>query len=512
MIDQKKQAVETFSKFGKAFQEKLVKVILFDRAFANQMEEVLDVKYLELKYLQAFTQMVFEYKEKYGTHPTLSIMASVVRTEMEEYSEVLQKQVRDFLVRVKTSEEANEDEEYVKEKSLEFCKKQKLKEAILTSVELLQKSSYEEIAKVVNDAMLLGTSNDCGHDYIEDFEERYSVRSRDPLTTGWGEIDSITRGGLGKRELGVVIASTGSGKSMAMVHLGSRALILGKTVVHYTLELADTTVAQRYDSCITQVPLGSLMKYKDEIKEKVLQVSGQLIVKEYPTKSASVKTLESHLEKLIQRGTKPDMIIVDYADLLRPASSGYRMQELRHSLEGIYESLRAVAQKYDCPVWTCSQTNRSGINADVITMESISEAFNKCFVADFICSVARTKEDKLDDTGRMFVAKNRNGIDGVVFPMEIDLSKVHMHVLPEDGDYRLRQINVTTKKEQEEKLRNKYKKFLSKKGTTDNMKNEDKSNTSEKPYIGDMTKSEFRQSLRDLKNKIDQEKAGEKQT
>ena len=204
------------------------------------------------------------------------------------------------------------------------------------------------------------------------------------------------------------------------------------------------------------------------------------------------------------------MIIVDYADLLRPASSGYKMQELRHSLEGIYESLRAVAQKYDCPVWTCSQTNRSGINADVITMESISEAFNKCFVADFICSIARTKEDKLDDTGRMFVAKNRNGIDGVVFPMEIDLSKVHMHVLPEDGDYRLRQINVTTKKEQEEKLRNKYKEFTSKRQTNQNMKNSDKSNTSEKPYIGDMTKSEFRQGLRDLKNKLDQEKlAGE---
>jgi replicative DNA helicase len=503
------QTAETFSKFGKSFQEKLVKIILFDRVFANQMEEVLDNKYLELKYLQVFTQLVFDYKQNYGTHPTLSIMASVVRTEMEDYSDVIQRQVREYLVRIKTAEGADEEEGYVKEKSLEFCKKQKLKEAILESVDLLQKSSYDDIAKVINDAMLLGSSNDFGHEYIEDFEERYTIQSRNPITTGWGEIDEIVRGGLGKRELGVVIAATGSGKSMAMVHLGSRALVLGKTVVHYTLELADTTVAQRYDSCITQVPLGKLFNYKDEVKEKIINVEGKLIVKEYPTKSASVKTLESHLEKLRQKGVEPDMIIVDYADLLRPAANGFKSQELRHSLEGIYESLRALAQKYDCPVWTCSQTNRSGINADVITMESISEAFNKCFVADFICSIARTKEDKMDNSGRMFVAKNRNGIDGVVFPMEIDLSKVHMHVLPPDDGYQLRQVIVTTKKEQEEKLRNKYKEFASKRQTNKNMKNSDKSNTSEKPYVGDMTKNEFRQGLRDLKNKIDQEKTGE---
>ncbi len=496
------QATETFSKFGKSFQEKLVKILLFDRVFANQMEEVLDNKYLELKYLQAFTQLVFDYKEKYGTHPTLAIMAAVVRTEMEDYSSVIQRQVREYLVRIKTGEGAEEEEGYIREKALEFCKKQKLKEAILESVDLLQKSSYEEIAKVINNAMLLGSSNDFGHEYIEDFEERYTVQARDPVTTGWEEIDQILRGGLGKKELGVVIASTGSGKSMAMVHLGSRALVMGKTVVHYTLELADTTVAQRYDSCITQVPLGKLFLYKDEVKEKIVHVEGKLIVKEYPTKSASVKTLESHLEKLRQKGINPDMVIVDYADLLRPSSNGFRAQELRHSLEGIYESLRALAQKYDCPVWTCSQTNRSGINADVITMEAISEAFNKCFVADFICSIARTKEDKMDDAGRMFVAKNRNGIDGVVFPMEIDLSKVHMHVQPPDEGYQLRQVMVTTKKDQEEKLRHKYKKFLSNKGGKKSKDESEPEMTPEPKTLATMNRGEVRDALRDLKEEL----------
>jgi hypothetical protein len=125
------------------------------------------------------------------------------------------------------------------------------------------------------------------------------------------------------------------------------------------------------------------------------------------------------------------MIIVDYADLLKPVKA---YGEKRHDLEGIYEELRSIAQTYECPVWTCSQTNRGGLNAEVITMESISEAFNKCFVADFIFSLSRTAQDKQANTGRFFVAKNRNGPDGLVFPIFMDTSNVSIKVLEKSED------------------------------------------------------------------------------
>jgi replicative DNA helicase len=129
-----------------------------------------------------------------------------------------------------------------------------------------------------------------------------------------------------------------------------------------------------------------------------------------------------------QRGISIDMIIVDYADLLKPFN--FRKNgEKRHDLESIYEELRGLAQVYECPIWTASQTNRSGLNAEVITMESISEAFNKCFVADFIFSVSRTVEDKKLNKGRIFVAKNRNGPDGLVYPIKMDTSNVSIKVL-----------------------------------------------------------------------------------
>ena len=121
------------------------------------------------------------------------------------------------------------------------------------------------------------------------------------------------------------------------------------------------------------------------------------------------------------------MIIVDYADLLRSVT---HYKEKRNELESIYEGLRGIAQEFSCPIWTASQTNRSGLSAEVITMEQISEAFNKCFVADFIFSVSRTIEDKQNNLGKIFIAKNRNGPDGMVFPIFMDTSNVNIKILP----------------------------------------------------------------------------------
>ncbi len=458
------EEVVTFSKFGKSFQEKLAFCILNDKSFSDQMSEVLNIEHLETKYLQALVGLIFDYKRQYEVHPTFTIIVSIVRTEMDDYSDVVRSQVKDYLSRIHTGTVNGEDSDYVKEKSLDFCKKQKLKDAILKSVGLLQTSSFEQIQSVINEAMKLGASTDYGHNFIEDFEDRYQVRARLPCSTGWGEIDSIIRGGLGKRELGVIVAPTGAGKSMALVHIGAEALRQGRTVVHYTLELADTTVGNRYDSCITGVPLQDLHNYKEQILTDIKNIPGTLIIKEYPTKSATISSLENHLDRLRQRGFEPSMVIVDYGDLLRPRSTSYK-QELRHNLGDIYEEMRGLAQKYDIPVWTASQTNRSGLNAEVITMESISEAFNKCFVADLICSISRTVEHKAEDKGRMFVAKNRNGPDGIVFPMHIDTSRVKLEVQPAGEEGGIDTIITKTKAEQQEWLKEKYKKLRKKQET-----------------------------------------------
>ena len=441
----------SFSKYGKQFQESLAQLILQDRPFADQIEEVLNVSFFELKYLRVFTSLIYDYRKKYGVHPTDKIIASIVRTELDNFSDPVQKQTRDFFARVLIK--SVQDARYIKETSLDFCKKQKLKEALMKSVSLIQSSSYDEVKHLIDEALKLGTDNNFGHDLKKDFELRYELKARGPVSTGWDKVDNITKDGLGQGELGVVIAPTGAGKSMALAHLGAQAVKNGKNVVHYTLELSESVTGQRYDSCISGVPLSILFNHKEDVLESISDLKGSLVIKEYPTKTASPNTIRAHMEKLKKRNHKIDMIIVDYADLLRPTT---HFKEKRNELESIYENLRAIAQEYNCPLWTASQTNRSGLNAEVVTMESISEAFNKCFVADFICSISRTRKDKNANTGRMFVAKNRNGPDGMVFPLFMDTSNVSIKVLePTDAADGV----ALSPKELGDSLREKYKAF-----------------------------------------------------
>ena len=440
-----------FSKFGNMFQENLAKLILMDRAYSDQIGEVLETEYFETKYLKRFTNLIYQYKEKYEVHPSMNLMASLINTEMDKEDDLVIKQVRDFLIRIH-SDPAVQGEEYIKDTALDFCKKQKLKEAIVKSVRLLEKSSFDEISDLINEALKLGQSNDFGYHYLKDFEKRFEVKVRSPMTTGWKTFDDLMQGGLGAGELGVAMAGTGAGKSHILVHLGAQALKEKKTVVHYTLELSETVVARRYDSCITGVKLKDLNVFKDNILEVVKDIEGTLIVKEYPTRSISTTAIKNHLSKLKMRGVEPDMIIVDYADLINPKKS---YGEKRHDLESIYEELRGIAQEHKCPIWTVSQTNRTGYNAELVTMESISEAFSKCFVADFIFTLSRTTEDKNNNTGRFFVAKNRFGPDGLIYPIKMDTSNVKISV--EQNSIDPSAVGKTAAKEQKDLLREKYK-------------------------------------------------------
>jgi len=445
----------SFEKFGTKFQENLVQLMLDDRSFCDQISEVLDIQFLELKYLRLFVEKMFEYRKKYGTHPSRDTITTILRSDIDKENDLLQKQVREFYARIQSNDFSIDGEQHIKDISLDFCKKQKLKEAMIKSVSLIQNSSYDEISKIINDALKLGTDNDYGYDFFLDFEKRFELKARNPISTGWELIDNITKGGLGRGELGVVIAPTGAGKSMALVHLGAMALQAGLNVVHYTLELQDKVVALRYDSCISGIHLTDVREQKEHVWESIKDVPGKLIVKEYPTKSATTNTIKNHLEKLKRKDFKIDMVIVDYGDLIKPISA---QKEKRNELESIYEELRGLAQIYGCTLWTASQTNRSGLNAEVITMESISEAFNKCFVADLIFTISRTIKDKNTNEGRIFVAKNRNGPDGLVFPIFMDTGNVKIKVLSQSTETAVDLMEKATQN-QEKLLKEKYKNY-----------------------------------------------------
>lgn len=446
----------SFSKYGKTFQEKLAFIILDDRVFADRMFEVLNIDFLEFRYLQSFVELIFDYKKKYNSQPSHETMKTIIKSGLEKENEALQKQIRDYYARVLSNINILESCQYIKDTAIDFCRKQKLREAMLKSTSLLKNCSFDEISVLINEALKAGADADFGYDYIKDFEKRFEFSGRETITTGWDNMDKITGGGGGRKELGVVIAPTGVGKSMVLVHLGATALKAGMTVVHYTLELRDTVIANRYDSCITGIPLDELMDRKAEIREELKDIDGTLIVKEYPTKTATTNTIRAHLEKLKQQDIIPDMIIVDYADLLRTLSV---RKEKREELESIYEELRAIMMENNVVGWTASQTNRTGLQTEIITMQSISEAFNKCFIADLIFSVSRTTEDKQKNGGRVYIAKNRNGQDGLVFSIFMDTANIDIKLL-ERYDPSEQPTPILSTEEKQKFMLEKYKKFV----------------------------------------------------
>jgi hypothetical protein len=344
-----------------------------------------------------------------------------VKIEAVEH-DVLKQQIVDHLKDAWKFTEAS-DLQFIKEQALDFCKNQEIKKAILSSVDLLKNGRYDDIKAKIDDALKAGGDKDIGHDYMTSIEERYTDAVRDTKETPWEVLNELTDGGLGKGELAVFVAPAGIGKSWGLINIGANAVKKGMTVLHYTLELNEAYVGLRYDSVITGIANQNLKHYQSQVKDELEKLDGELIIKHYPTKSVSVMGLRSHIEKCIMNDKKPDVVIVDYADLLRGHG-----QEKRHELEGIYEDLRGMAGEYEIPVWTASQANRSALEEDVIDASKIAESYGKVMVADFVISLSRKVADKLAGTGRWHVIKNRFGPDGITLPSKMNTSNGQIHI------------------------------------------------------------------------------------
>ena len=404
---------DRLSSYGYAFQIKVITGLLVDRGFLQQISDIMIPSYFESDANNWIVETILEYFNEYKASPTLEVMK--VKLEKVEH-ELLKTQVVEHLKDAWKYTEAT-DLQYIKDQALDFCKNQEIKRAILASVELLKNGDYEGIKHAVDDALKAGADKDIGHDYMVEIDERYTDAVRDVQPTPWDVINELTDGGLGKGELGVMVAPAGIGKSWALMNVGADLIKKGKTVVHYTLELNEAYVGLRYDSVITGIANQNLKHYKEDIKEQLSKIKGELIIKHYPTKSVGVMGIRAHIEKCIMQGKKPDVVIVDYADLLRGHG-----QEKRHELEGIYEDLRGMAGEYEIPVWTASQANRSALEDDIIGAEKIAESYSKIMIADFVLSLSRKIEDKLANTGRWHVIKNRFGPDGITFPSKMNAS------------------------------------------------------------------------------------------
>jgi hypothetical protein len=416
------KTVDNLAKYGPTFQSKVLANLLSDVPFFQQSLDVINPNFFENHAAQWIIEKSIDYFADYKVLPTLEVF----KIELENISDdVLKIAVKEQL-RSAYQRKHDEDLEYVRDSFLDFAKNQAIKSAIIKSVDLLQIGLYGDIKELIDKAMRAGQPRNIGHNWKTDIEMRLAGNSRITVPTGWAAIDDLIGGGLGAGELGVIAAPSGIGKSWALATIGANAAKLGKRVIVYTLELNEGYMGVRYDTIFTGIEPNEIPNNPSVVREAVESITGDIIIKYYPARSVTVHTFAAHLEHLITNKLKPDLILVDYADLMRATSkTDARYQELGI----IYEELRSFGGEYGIPVWTASQTQRSSIQDEVIQADKISESYSKIMTADLVISLSRKLEDKANHTGRAHIIKNRFGADGITLPvyMNTNIGKIEIY-------------------------------------------------------------------------------------
>jgi replicative DNA helicase len=442
--------------FSEGFQLKILALMARDKGAYVSYQDVLKPKYFRkdihidmARILHDFYEGEMQRAKLKGTAinaPTMEVLWEEVRklTVQNAKKAKIKEQYQDCVMDIVDADLS--DAEYIKENLVKFGKDAAIEHAILESVDEIEKGrtsgvvDYAKIEERISNAIRVGEDiSDLGTDYFGDAQtrmDRYAagIDGVERITTGMAGMNRVMKGGLGRGELGVVIAPPNRGKSFALTNLGAAPIMEGFNVVHYTLEMPEPQVAKRYDNRLLRKDFNYLKENSSNAFKALMNMQkhmkGELIIKKYRTNEATVNTLRSHLTRLyMEKGFKPDMIIVDYADLLTPRRT---YSDKRFELESIYLDLRDLGSEYDCPVWTASQANRGALDKKVITIADLAEAFNKANIADFMVALCQTTEEKRDGIMRWHVAKQRDGEANITLEGDIDYLTAFMTVYEEE--------------------------------------------------------------------------------
>jgi len=429
--------LQSIDEYGPSFQMKVISSLLTHKEFLQNINDVLSDEYFSNPAHKWVINQIIQYYEKY--HTTISM--DILKVEMKKLdNEVLKVSVKEQLREAYRAD--IEDLEYVQGEFSTFCKNQQLKKALLNSVDLLKAGDYDSIKYMIESAMKAGQDKNIGHEYKKDTESRYREDHRSIVPTPWDQINELIQGGLGNGDLGLIFGNPGGGKSWTLVALGGHAVKMGYNVIHYTLELSEAYTGRRYDAFFTGTPVDQLEKHKAEVEALTADLPGELIIREYPMGKTTINTIESHIKKVIDLGIQPDLILIDYIDLL---STRKRNVDRKGEIDDIYTSTKGLARELNIPIWSVSQVNRAGAKDDIIEGDKAAGSYDKMMITDLSLSLSRKKEDKVNGTGRLHIMKNRYGMDGLTFQVDVNTSNGHISI----GDHYDEEADTVAPKKQQ---------------------------------------------------------------
>ena len=402
------------NKYGPAFQIKVIHSLLDRKEFLTNIHDILDSSYFDNQAHKWIIDNILKYYNDYHTTPTPEVLKSEYEKVTNDVLKLsIREQLRDAYKIITT------DSEYIQTEFSAFCKNQQLKKALLGSVDLLKAEDYDSIRSLIDNALKAGMDKNIGHEYIKDIESRFRVEQRLTIPTPWSQFNDILQGGLGNGDFGLIFGGPGAGKSWSLVAIAGSAVKKGFNVVYYTLELGEEYVGRRFDAHFTGIPSNEITMHKDKVEEVMSKLPGKLIIKEFPPNKASMSTIESHIQKCEDLGTKIDLVIIDYVDLLRSKKVS---KERKEEIDDIYISTKGLARELNIPIWSASQVNRQGALDEVIEGHKAAGSYDKMMITDFAASISRRAKDKQTGVGKLHIMKNRYGMDGLTYNAAINIA------------------------------------------------------------------------------------------
>jgi replicative DNA helicase len=410
--------------------------LLYDENYIRSVLPFLKEEYFVNHEQRITYSLIDKYFTKYNSCPS----REALKIELDELA--LNTDTHASAVQLVTSlSKTDTDEEWLMKQTEKYCQDKAIYNAIMESIQVIDGKSDKDkgaLPEILADALAVSFDNHIGHDFLEDFESRYDFYhkkvERQPFDLDY--FNRITRGGIPRKTLNVILAGTGVGKTLMMCHFAAANLMQGKNVLYVTLEMAEERIAERIDANLMGVPLNDLATYPKETYETKLnrvkgKTAGKLIIKEYPTASIGSGHLRHLLNELkLKKNFIPDIIYIDYLNLC--VSSRIRMGANVNTysyVKAIAEELRGLAVEFNLPIFTATQTNRTGFTSSDVGLEDTSESFGLPATADFM--FAAISNEELESLGQLLIKqlKNRYNDPGLHrrFVLGIDRSRMKLY-------------------------------------------------------------------------------------
>jgi replicative DNA helicase len=406
---------KNFGYLGHKFQLSLLFILIIDKKFSHSILHHIDAKYFDNQYYKLLVQIIKEYRDKHDSIPTYDRLEECIKTEVA--SDMAQQYLFDTIKELRELQLDNGEISFIKEKALKFCKQQELHKAVKRVDTMIKKGDFENYDKaeeLIRGALAVGIQDDeDAADVFDNLEEVLSPDFRHPIPTGVKGIDDALSGGLGKGELGVILAPTGVGKSTLTTLFANHAYREGYNVLHIFFEDQKKQIQRKHICGITGISPNEQHLRIEEVKKRIESFkeghTAKLILRKYPSETLTFQDLKQRILKIIAEVGRIDLIIIDYVDCIVSGGQEYENEgKLMRQIEGLGSELNVAT-------WVATQGNRNSIASEVVTTDQMGGSIKKAQVGHVIVTIAKNLNQRENKLATVAIVKSRIGRDGLVF-------------------------------------------------------------------------------------------------